>query len=33
MGFQNKFDRVLVNDNLESAKREAQRLYDEFRNA
>jgi guanylate kinase len=33
MGFQDRFDRVLVNDDLESAKREAQRLYDEFRKA
>lgn len=31
MGFQNKFDVVLVNENLETSLKEAQRLYDEFK--
>ncbi len=31
MTFQDKFDVVLVNEDLETSKREAQRLYDEFR--
>ncbi len=31
MTFQDKFDAVLVNDELAHAKTEAQRLYDEFR--
>lgn len=31
MGFQNKFDVVLVNENLETSLREAQKLYDEFK--
>jgi guanylate kinase len=31
MAFQDHFDRVLVNENLEQSTREAQRLYDEFK--
>lgn len=31
MGFQNKFDVVLVNENLETSLNEAQKLYDEFK--
>ncbi len=31
MGFQNKFDRILINDDLEAARQEAQELYDNFR--
>lgn len=31
MGFQNKFDVVLVNENLETSLKEAQKLYDEFK--
>jgi guanylate kinase len=31
MTFQDKFDHVLVNENLEKSLREAQRLYDEFK--
>jgi guanylate kinase len=32
MGFQNKFDVVLVNENLPNSLEEAQRLYDTFKN-
>lgn len=31
MSFQDKFDVVLVNENLDTSLREAQRLYDEFK--
>jgi guanylate kinase len=31
MGFQDKFDVVLVNENLEKSLAEAQRLYDDFK--
>jgi guanylate kinase len=31
MGFQDKFDVVLVNEDLEKSKLEAQKLYDEFK--
>lgn len=31
MSFQDQFDKVLVNENLETSLAEAQRLYDEFR--
>jgi guanylate kinase len=30
MGFQDKFDQVLVNENLEDSKRKAQELFDNF---
>ena len=30
MGFQNQFDVVLINEDLENSKMEAQKLYDEF---
>mgnify|MGYP001297519317 FL=1 len=33
MAFEDKFDVVLVNDNLEASKRKAQQLYDEFKKA
>jgi len=32
MSFQDKFDEVLVNENLDKSLAEAQRLYDEFKN-
>lgn len=32
MSFQDKFDVVLVNENLDTSLKEAQRLYDEFKN-
>jgi guanylate kinase len=32
MGFQNKFDVVLLNDTLETSKIKAQELYDDFKN-
>lgn len=31
MSFEDKFDVVLLNDNLENAKKKAQQLYDEFK--
>lgn len=31
MAFEDKFDKVLVNDNLEESKRKAQQLYDDFK--
>ncbi len=31
MSFEDKFDEVLVNDNLEESKKRAQQLYDDFR--
>lgn len=31
MAFEDKFDKVLVNDDLEESKRKAQQLYDEFK--
>ena len=33
MGFQNKFDVVLVNEDLKTSLAEAQRLYDAFKSA
>ena len=32
MGFQDRFDVVLINENLDESLAEAQRLYDEFKN-
>lgn len=32
MAFQDKFDTILVNEDLEKSCAEAQRMYDEFRN-
>jgi guanylate kinase len=32
MGFQDRFDVVLINENLDKSLAEAQRLYDEFKN-
>jgi hypothetical protein len=33
MGFSDKFDVVLVNENLDRSLQEAQRLYEDFRDA
>jgi len=32
MSFQDKFDVVLLNENLENSLKEAQKLYDSFKN-